>query len=188
MRKYLLLLFWAFTISFTNAQVKVSGQKTTSVRLIQAVKINGFSYQVCTKNIKEDIIETPVPQENPNAPQVVTAPEYLMDYDHDATGEEYVLYRVNSKGKRTLEITFPKIIKNGAHKITTEGGYVINSNHLVVTFKRFDYHFPSEMTTVYSVDKYGRVSFVNRNEKALDTDSFSEDYIKKAKDNTIKSN
>jgi hypothetical protein len=166
----------------------VSGTKPTSFRLVNTIKINGFSYQVYTKNIKEDIIEIPVSQKDPNAPQVVTALIHLMDYDHDATGEEYVLYRVNSKGKKTVELTFPKRIKNGAHKITTEGEYLINSNHLIITFKRFDYHFPSEMTNVYSVDKYGRMSFVNRDEKTLDTDSFSDDYIKKAEDNAIKSN
>lgn len=189
MRKYLLLLFFAFTISLTNAQVKkMSGTKPTSFRLVEAVKINGFSYEVYTKNIKEDIIETPVPQKDPNAPQVVTALKHLMDYHHDASGEEYVLYRVNSKGKKTLELTFPKRIKNGEQKITTEGEYLINSNHLVITFKRFDYHFPSEMTSVYSVDKYGIMAFVNRDEKTLDTDSFSDDYIKKAEDNSIKSN
>lgn len=184
-----MILFVAFTMGAANAQVrKVSDKRITSIRLVKNVKINGINYQVYTKNIKEDIVEIREPQNDPNAPRLATELKHLMVYNRDASGEEYVLYRVNSKGKKIMELTFPKRIKNGENKVTTEGNYLIDSNHFVITYKKFDYHFPSEMTTVYNVDKYGRMSFLQRNEKALDTDSFSDDYIKKTKENTIKSN
>lgn len=190
MRLYILiLLIVTSAISFTNAQVKeISGKPPGSLKLVKKAKINGGNFQLFIKNIKETVIETTEPQQDPNAPKVITSLKHLMDYDSDASGEEYVLYRLNNKGKKIFELTFPRLIKNGAYKIITEGSYMISGHQLLIIFKRFDYHFPSEMTIVYNVDKYGRLSFLKRHEKALNTDNFSDNYIKKVEEKTIKSN
>lgn len=189
MKKYLLMLILIVAISFTNAQgQKISTRKKSSYKLLKTLNINGGHLLVFVKDIKEAVIESAEPQQDPNAPKVVTALKHLMDYDDGASGEEYVFYRVNSKGKKIFELAFPKEIKNEALKITTEGGYLIKGNQLFINFKKFDYHFPSEMTTIYRVDKYGRMFFIKRDEKGLSTDGFSDEYVKRAPEKTIKSN
>jgi hypothetical protein len=52
----------------------------------------------------------------------------------------------------------------------------------------FDYHFPAKMVTMYRLNRIGRISFVDRKAMTLDPDSFSNDYVKRAREKNIISN
>ena len=189
MNKYLLSLVLVFGISFANAQHKKSiGKTATSYKLLKTIKNHGFNHQLYIKKIKEEVLAVRISTEDPNEPQVVTATKILMNYDNDHVGAEYVLYFINKKGKKELELTFPKQILNGENKIIAEGTYLLNGKSLSITVNVFDYHFPTKTTYLYSLNRLGKISFVEIKQNFLETDGFSEEYIKKAEEKTIKDN
>ncbi|WP_442588102.1 hypothetical protein ACSBL2_18835 [Pedobacter sp. AW31-3R] len=190
MKTYMPVLFLIFSASLLAAQGKIEPAKKAGPYglLVKRIVIGGTNYQLYKKDIRKATVEPKIPTEDPDAPQVVTALKKMMDYDRKATGEEYALYSINRNGKKNLELTFPKKIRNADHKIETEGTYLVNDKTLIITFKRFDYHFPTIMTTVYNLTGYGNLSFIKREEISLETDGFSDEYVKKVEPYTIKAN
>lgn len=184
--KFLKVTILFFCYQQVEAQVsKDALDGMTSYMLIEKININGFHHQVYIKNIEENTVEAQIPPEDPNAPQQVTALKKMMDYDADQKGEEYVLYWLDDKSQKILELTFPKQIKDAENKIIAEGSYSMIGKNLKIVILHFDYHFPAKMVTMYRLNRIGRISLVDRKAMTLDPDSFSNDYIKRAREKNI---
>ncbi|TDQ08076.1 hypothetical protein [Pedobacter metabolipauper] len=182
MKKYITLLITIFYINAAMAQqTKTAASEGSSYRMLRTDKIKGVTYQLYIKGINEHIKEAELPAENPDFPIVVSDRKILMDYGSGASGEEYVLYRLNSKGKKMVELIFPKKIIDNRNKIKSEGEFkflLTGTGGITITIKKYDYHFPSEKLVYLYSSKNGRMGFVKRTDSEIGTDHLSDDYVK----------
>ncbi len=162
MKRYLVALMVLMNL-FVHAQIKKANTnniKSQQEKLVEKFKIKGFTYQI---NLRE-----------------LNSKELSV---YDATeGSLYIVYLLY-KGSKIEKEHFPKLalkedVRSKENKICRESSYEITANTLKVYKKTFDYYYPSEEIIVYSGNKYGQLEISSEKILHLNTNNFSDKYLK----------